>query len=325
MSFGDVGSAVYAEALLKEAGFTISKTCHSRPSCFDFAARKSENLVFIKSQPDVDSFNPNDAADLKNVANSVSAIPLVISEKNREKLLEDDTVYSRYGIFAITKKTLESMVFRRAYPLIQAGPGGYYVEIDGATIRQKRQQLGLSAGEMARKIRISRRTLYGYERGMAKASVSAAYNLISTLGIPVAKPVNVFDPQRNRRKCAFLSKLNGMLSKSSFLMGIFRKLEHINVTIVKKAPFDFVIVCPDGKKRIIGGVSIAKEQNLEMRANEILSISNVVKAHPIMITDGQKLSNNDVPCIKKEEQEKKERERIEEAKKRVTEETPDKK
>jgi putative transcriptional regulator len=74
------------------------------------------------------------------------------------------------------------------------GPGGYYVRLDGESIRQRRMKLGLSVGKLAEQLRISRRTLYGYERGMVKASVSAAYNLEWILGMPMVKPIDIFKP-----------------------------------------------------------------------------------------------------------------------------------
>lgn len=301
MSYGEMESVGPTEALLKEAGFTVSQTCCARPSCFDFAARKNESLVFVKVQPDIDNLSINDATDLRKISQSVSAASLLISKKCRDKPLEDDTIYSRYNVSAITTKTFENIVTRKSYPLIQACPGGYYVEIDGSAIRRRRQELGLSVGEIAKMIGISRRTLYGYERSMAKASIPAAYNLICTLGVPVAKSVDVFEKYKNENKCAFLSTARRVFSRSKLLTGIFKKFERCNITVVRKAPFDFVITAPDEKILIIGGISNVEERDFDKRIDEILSVSNVVKAHPIMITDGKKPINKDISCIREEE------------------------
>ena len=288
------------EAVLKEAGFTVSEKCCSRPSCFDFAARKNETLILIKVQSDIDVLSSNDSQELKVISQCVSAASLLIGEKTREKPLEEDTVYSRYNVLAITPKTFENIVQRKAYPLIQAGPGGYYVEIDYEAIKQRRQKLELSVGEIAKMMGISRRTLYGYERGMAKASVTAAYNLIWTLGIPVIKPVNIFEESKNQRKC-FLTTAKLALARTKVFRRIFRRLTRCNIITVKKAPFDFVINVPEEKLRIIGGVASNKEPELNKRVDEILSISKIVKAYPILITEGQRLSKMDISCIQSEE------------------------
>jgi putative transcriptional regulator len=288
------------ETMLKEAGFTVSQRCCSRPSCFDFAARKNRTLVFIKIQPDIGNVSPSDPQELTVMSERVSASSLLISEKVREKPLEDDTVYSRYNILAVTRKTFENIVLRKIYPLIQAGPGGYYVEIDAEAIKRRRQELDLSIGELAQKMGTSRRTVYGYEQGMAKASVSAAYNLICILGIPVAQPMNLFKESKNQPK-RFLTTAKRAITKNKLLQKIFRKLARYNVAAFKKAPFDFIIDVQEGKTKIIGGVANNKERELDQRVNEILSVSNVIQAHPILITEGQKPLNKDIPCIHCEE------------------------
>ncbi|MEM2281777.1 MAG: helix-turn-helix domain-containing protein, partial [Candidatus Bathyarchaeia archaeon] len=238
---------------------------------------------------------------LRFLAHQVSAASLFISEKTRDKPLEDDTVYSRYNVLAVTPKTFENVILRGIHPLVQAGPGGYYVEIDGEAIRRRRQELGLSVGEVAEKIGISRRTLYGYEKGMAKASVTAAYNLLCTLGVPIAKPINIFEAPKNRSK-PFMMKARQMFTRNKLLQRIFKKLVGYNIVAVKKAPFDFMVTVPGENMKIIGGVVDDKETTLNRRVEEILSLSMVVQARPILVTDGRKpLVNKDIPCINGEE------------------------
>jgi putative transcriptional regulator len=300
MTYVETENVKTAETVLKEAGFTVSQRCCSRPSCFDFAARKNRTIVFIKIQPDIGNVSPSESLELKVISEHVSAASLMISEKTREKPLEDDTVYSRYNVLAVTQKTFENVVLRKIYPLIQAGPGGYYVEIDGEAIKRRRQERGLSIGELAEMMGTSRRTLYGYERGMAKASVSAAYNLICILGIPVAKPMNLFKKSKNQPK-RFLTTAKRAITRNKLLQKIFRKLVRYNITAVKKAPFDFMIDVQEEKMKIIGGVANNKERELDIRVDEILSVSRVVQAHPILIIDGQKPSNKDILCIHSKE------------------------
>lgn len=299
MVYGEGAKAV--EALLKESGFAVSQICQSRPSCFDFAARKGENLILIRVQRDIDNLSPGDSSELSEISRSISATSVLISENAREKPLEEDTVYSRYNVSAVTQKTFENIVSRKAYPLIQAGPGGYYVEIDGPAIRRRRQELGLSVGKIAEMNAISRRTIYGYERGMAKASVTAAYNLMCTLGIPVARPVNVFERSTKERKCLLLTTARRVIAKNRLLTKIFQKFALNGISAFRKAPFDFVITVSQDKMRIIGGVANTAEPDLEMRADEILSLCRVVQAHPVLITDGQELANRSMPCIQSDE------------------------
>ena len=290
-----------AESALREAGFVVSKPCRSRPSCFDFAARKGESLIFMRVQREIGALSTTDSTELKAISESFSAPCLLIGEEAREKPLQDDTVYTRYDIPTVTSRTFENIVIHDIRPLIQANPGGYYVEIDGEALKQRRQELGLSAGEVAEMVRTSRRTIYGYERGMAKASVTAAYNLIWALGIPVAKSVNILEKPENQRKSCVLTTARLMLARNKILSKLFGRYFRYHVTAVKRAPFDFVISDPKKRIRIIGGIANRKESELGARVDEILSVSRITRSSPILITEGEQRLERDIPCISSED------------------------
>jgi putative transcriptional regulator len=301
MAYSGRESLNAAESILREAGFVVSEPCRSRPSCFNFAARKGEILVFTRVQSDIGSLSASDSTELRAICESFSAPCLLIGEEAREKPLQDDTVYMRHGIVAVTPRTFENFVMHNIRPLIQANPGGYYVEIDGEALKQRRQELGLSAGEVAEMVSTSRRTIYGYERGMAKASVTAAYNLIWALGIPVAKSVNILERPGNQRKSCVLTTARLMLARNRILSKLFGRYFRYHVTAVKRAPFDFVISDPSKRIRIIGGIANRKEPELDARVDEILSVSRVTRARPILITEGEQQLEKDIPCISSED------------------------
>jgi putative transcriptional regulator len=174
-------------------------------------------------------------------------------------------------------------------------------------IKKRRQKLGLSVGKMAEMIGISRRTLYGYEKGMAKASVSVAYRLEWILGVPLVQPIDIF--QSAPRDTGFLARArrmiarHGMMIKQSFIQKVLRKFSQFNfaVTSVDKAPFDFVAKHPNRELNIIGGIVHKKERDMDKRATEIVSVGRIVEFQPILITDGKKISNNDILSISHED------------------------
>jgi putative transcriptional regulator len=299
MICGETERSISPEAILKEAGFNVSERCCSRPSCFDYVARKNSNLILVKIQPDIDDLSFGTSRELKSISECVSAASLLIGEKAREKPLEDDTVYSRYDVLAVTPKTFENIVIYKTHPLIHAGPGGYYVEIYTETIKKRRQQLGLSVGEMAEMIGTSRRTLYGYERGMTKASVIIAYNMAYTLGVPIAKPINVLEEARTPRKCFLTAKF--AMARSRLLQKILRRLSRSRIITVKRAPFDFILTSSEESTKIIGAVAGKKEQELDKRVDEILSVSKILKARSVLITEQGNLPEKDITCIYRDE------------------------
>jgi putative transcriptional regulator len=293
-----------AESLFKEAGFNLSRRCCTRPSCFDFVARKDTQLTFLKVHQNIGNVYGKDTEELTTMAKLFSGSPLLICEKTRSKLLEDDTVYSRYNVGAITINTLEDALAKGTGPLIGAGPGGYYVRLDGEAIRKQRLKKGSSIGKMAKTLGISRRTLYGYERGMAKASVSTAYKLEWYLGIPIVKPIDIFDsPQRTE---GLLTIAKRMISESRFLQFVIKKLLQFNFTVVQlnRAPFDFVAKTPKSKINLLGTIAHEKERNLEVRTEEVISISKIIEAQPLFVADSKKISADKIPLIHREDLEK---------------------
>jgi len=289
------------EQVLTSAGFKISKRCDSRPSCFCMVARKDENLAFVKVPTDLSKISLKDALQLQAISSLFSATPLFVGDAARERLLEDDTVYTRYDIYALTLKTLEDVVTRSMMPLVEAGPGGYYVRVDGETIRKRRTKLGLSVGKLAEQLRISRRTLYGYERDMVKASVSAAYNLEWLLGIPVVKPIDIFKPVPP--EAGFFATAKRLIIRNRFLKTVLKRLIlwDFKVAATTRAPFDFIAQPPNDEVTIIGGVTRRGERTINDRAEEILSVSDVLDAQPLFITDGKLVPETDIPLIDSQE------------------------
>jgi predicted transcriptional regulator len=269
---------------LKEAGFQMSQLCCFRPSCFDFAARKGDETVLVKIASDADSFSIAEAHELRIIAGRVGAAAVVVSYRSHDKPLEDDTVYSRHSVCVVTGKTLRNVVFEKGLPLVNAGPGGYFVEVEGALVEKRRKELGLSVGKLAEMVGVSRRTLYGYERCMAKASVSSAYNLAKVLGIPVAKPINVFKKRRKQRVCLLLRTKHTFAGRV-ILRRFFRKFASCDISPVEKAPFDFLMNVPGEKCIIVGAVIASGEDGLAERTEELLSVSRVINAHPLLITE----------------------------------------
>jgi putative transcriptional regulator len=189
-------------------------------------------------------------------------------------------------------------------PLIEAGPGGYYVNIDGNVIKNMRQKYGLSIGKLAEMLGISRRTLYGYEKGLSKASVSAAYNLEWTLGVPLARPIDIFKARPQRT--GFFAKARRMMFRNRFMHLVLRKLAQIDFQVepVRRAPFDFMVQRSEESLSILCGVVCKKERNIDQRTEEIMSISKIVNAKPVLIAECQGMKETEIPLINHEELEK---------------------
>jgi putative transcriptional regulator len=219
--------------------------------------------------------------------------------------MEDDTIYSRYGVYGVTPLTLEDVTVHGKNPLVDATPGGYYVRLDSDKIKKERQSRGLSVGKLAEMTGISRRTLYGYEKGMARASVGAAYNLEYALGLPLAQEIDIFQP-RKEQNGGFLAAAKRLMNTHHCLRSVERKLSKFNIFVahVRRAPFDFIAKSRKKGVHIIGGVYDGKERNLGQRIEEIVSVGKVINVQPVLIAEKEHNSNDGITLIGRDELER---------------------
>jgi putative transcriptional regulator len=294
-----------AVSVLKGAGFDISRRCISRPSCFDFVVRRRTQLAFIKVHENIGNISMGDALELQTLSKHFSAASILVCARTRHKPMEDDTIYSRYGVYAVTPLTLEDITVRGKNPLVDATPGGYYVMLDSEKIKRERQSRGLSAGKLAEMTGISRRTLYGYEKGMARASVGAAYNLEYVLGLPLAQEIDLFRLRHEQDK-GLLAAAKRFMNMHHCLRSVERKLYKFNIFVahVRRAPFDFIARSHKKGISIIGGVCDGKERNLEQRIEEIVSVGKVINAQPVLIAEKERTDNNNITFIGRDQLER---------------------
>jgi len=292
-----------AEAALHQAGFQVSRRCSVRASCFDFAARDEERLFFAKVFGNIHDVSRGVADGIKTISGCFSSASLFLSGINEEDPLRDDTVYSRYDVHVVTLKTFEDVVLRGRFPLVKAARGGYSVALDGRKIRERRHELGLSIGKLAGMVGVSRRTLYGYERGLTRASVSTAYQLGKVLGVPVAETVDIFEtPLRGFRSGS--SSVGGCDDvRGGFLGSILSKLTQFGLKVLptNRAPFDFTADCPREEFKIVGGVFRRKEPYLEERVREILSLSAILRAKTLFLGEERTAVPEDVAFLNYDE------------------------
>jgi len=294
-----------AESVLKGAGFDISRRCISRSSCFDFVARRKAQLAFVKVHENIGNISMGDAMELQTLSKHLSAASILVCARTRHKPMEDDTIYSRYGIYGVTPLTLEDITVHGKNPLVDATPGGYYVRLDSDKIKKERQSRGLSVGKLAEMTGISRRTLYEYEKGMARASVGAAYNLEYVLGLPLAQEIDLFRLRHEQSK-GLLAAAKRFINMRHCLRSVERKLSKFNIFVahVRRAPFDFIAKSHDKGISIIGGVCDSRERNVGQRIEEIVSVGKVINVQPVLIAEKGQADNNDITFIGRDELER---------------------
>ena len=176
--------------LLASHGFETSNI-YDR-SCFDMMARRELILLLLKVIINVDGFTSQQAQEIKRLARTFLASPLIVGFKSKTEPLEEDVVYERHGIPVVAPETLRNMVVDEVYPEVLAGRGGYYVNINGEILKEVRERENLSLKDLADIAHVSRETIYKYEHGMVRAYPETAMLLENILNIKITLDIDLF-------------------------------------------------------------------------------------------------------------------------------------
>ena len=178
-------------AILAKAGFDVSSALTIRGICFDIVAKRDDRVLIVKVLSNIDAFSKENADEMKVLAESLSATPLVTGERSSSGALEPGIVYSRFNISIVSNETLADLLLDEAPPFIFAAPGGLYVRLDSELLKAAREARGISLGALAETAGVSRRTIQMYESGMG-AMIDAALRMEEFLELPIIEPIDPF-------------------------------------------------------------------------------------------------------------------------------------
>ncbi len=252
-------------------------------SCFDMVARKRLLLLLLKVLINIDGFTGQQAEEIKKVASSILASPLVVGVKSKHDYLEEDVVYERHGIPVIAPETLRNMIVDEIYPEVFADRGGYFVEVDGEVIREARERDNLSLKDLADKAHVSRETIYKYEHGMVRACPQTVITLEDVLNMKITLQVDIFKIPESE-KMEVMEKTPKELVKLGF-----------GVIPTNKTPFDAIArsdpELEELKKHIAMITNMDKNRNqkvLQKMAINVKDLSEVTGSEAVFLFEHKK-------------------------------------
>ncbi len=285
--------------ILIRSNFLVSETCKIRPSCFDLVARKGFTTLLLKILHNIDSFQEEQGYNLTKMARTMHATPLIIGHRTRNCSIEEGVVYQRHGVPSINIDTFGDLILRNIPPLILADRGGYYVRLDGETLRKERHKSKISLGMLGEMIGVSRRTIYKYEKGMTGATYETALKIEEIFDIPLVKPIDILTIPKKLSLESDIPQIKDRLEKITI-----EKLLDLGFDVVKteKTPFNALT----SKKEVImlTGISKYDVQNLKKRIKIVGSVSSVLDSEALFIIDTKKkikTSILDIPLLILEE------------------------
>jgi putative transcriptional regulator len=284
--------------VLGRAGFSVSDPYMIHLPGFDLVARRDDTLLIVKVLTNVDGLSEDIAKELRALAYLLKATPLLIGEKNGVNPLQDDVVYFRFGIQAVTVSTLLNHVLDKEPVDAYAAPGGLYVNLDKEKIRRLRQEKNISLGTFARHVHVSRRTVRMYEDGMS-ARIDIASRIEELFEEPVSTPINLLRPLLVETEQLPAYKKDHM---KEFQREVFSLLEDVGYKIIPMDRCPFEALSKEKEKILL---TCIQEYNKKLvdRAHFMSSIAKITKQHAVVFTnkDIEKKNVEGTPIIMKKE------------------------
>jgi len=263
--------------ILEKAGFVVADLVETKPRCFEIIARRGALILLIKALYNIDSLKAEMAEEIKAVALLLKASPFVVGEKFKLDYLDRGVVYSRYGIPVINTATFFDLVVESNPPVVYSAPGGYYVKLDSDRIKEARERMGVSLGELSKSLGISRRAVKKYEEGV-DTSVENAIKLEEVLQTKIVKAINVLDFLERGELREWEMEIN-LTEEESVIMGYLHDIG-IKLYPIRHAPFD--LISKSGELVLTG---IKQVREIEKRAFILGKVSDTLSTKAAYITD----------------------------------------
>lgn len=144
----------------------------------DIVASKNGNSSrsFILKVSEKHSYQSKIVKDLKKMATLSGAVPILIDDQMDEEVIND-----RDKVLVMSTSTFEKVARGEKIFLLKTR-GGIFVKINSKELRKRREEKGMSLGEVAERLGVSRISIYDYEKEDSYVSIDVAEKLIDLFG-----------------------------------------------------------------------------------------------------------------------------------------------
>jgi putative transcriptional regulator len=162
----------------------------------DIVTRVQNKALLLKVTENLDELSKQEVLDLKKARVAYDAYTVIIAQRDEKGDLEDEVVYYKYDNVAVTPKTLEDYIVKGQKSLVAYIRGNYVLKINPEKLRERASESGISRGELADLLGISKKAVYMYERGEMHIVLEKGVKLASILGEDIFEEFDIFRDTR---------------------------------------------------------------------------------------------------------------------------------
>jgi putative transcriptional regulator len=264
------------QTILDKSGFITSQLASPGGMSFDMISRRDDLLILMKLALTAEGLSRGLASEMLALARVLKGSPVIVIPSSAAQRFQDGVLYIRFGVPLMTFNTLFDYLIEEVPPMIYKGSSGFFVTLDGALLRTRRNALNISLGAVADAVGVSRRAVQMYESGMG-ADLEVALKLENILRVPLILPLDPFSSSDELQTIRDgLDVLEGMKKE------VIEHLDSIGMEVIptQKCPFD--ALAREKKELLLASVGGSK-QGLQYKAENLSRISKVTGGDQMMV------------------------------------------
>ncbi|MEB3860319.1 MAG: helix-turn-helix domain-containing protein [Desulfurococcales archaeon] len=155
---------------------------------------KDGRKMLLKVAWNLDSVSKREAGELSAISSTLNVPTLIISETQGGVRLVSGVVYEKSSVKVVNAETLDTYLAEREGPVIYQERDSFKLSIDSEKLKERRMEKGLSLGDVALSVGVTRKAVYEYERGLMEPTIDKGEKLVELFGEEILRPVNLLEP-----------------------------------------------------------------------------------------------------------------------------------
>jgi putative transcriptional regulator len=185
-----------ALSALRRVGFAVDVISYPpEERGFDIVAyREGFRPLLVKVSENLKQVSKVELEDLRKSSRAYNVVSLLIASKSGSSNLEDDVIYEKQGILALTTRTLEKSFSTGEKPIVIHRKGNYFLKVNSRVFVERLKEYGYSRSELAEILRVTKKTIYLYERGELLVPLDKGLLLAQLLGEDIFEELDPLKP-----------------------------------------------------------------------------------------------------------------------------------
>ncbi|MEZ0289856.1 MAG: helix-turn-helix domain-containing protein [Sulfolobales archaeon] len=240
--------------------------------------------TLIKISEEAENISSEEYRDLLASSLMLGTSPLVISDKISGETLVSGIVFEKHSIRIVSEETFIDY-FSGKIVSIYEWKGSFYVKINSRALREARERRGMRIGELAEILRVSKKTVYEYERGRIDPDIDHAEKLLELFGEEILDNIDLLSErlyQVDREKI-----LRRLSDKSSHEDPVARRINRAGLTAIKlwrTAP-DIIGSYEDNTFTLVKEDKSLSEREVLRKIREAIKFSQYLRCKTYLLVD----------------------------------------